>query len=90
MLAGLASSGLRITIDSAFRLFFDYLINEEGMACEYPVRRISIRLPKPLPRHLKDEEVEKFLAFIKDRGTRPCSSSCSAPASGWKRLRVLP
>jgi site-specific recombinase XerD len=48
------------------RLFFDYLIDEEGMALENPVRRISIRLPKPLPRHLKDEEVEKFLSVIKD------------------------
>lgn len=33
---------------------------------ENPVRKISIRLPKPLPRHLKDREVEKFLAIIKD------------------------
>jgi site-specific recombinase XerD len=48
------------------RLFFDYLIDEEGMALENPVRRISIRLPKPLPRHLKDEEVEKFLSVIGD------------------------
>ena len=48
------------------RLFYEYLIDEEGMACENPVRRISIRLPKPLPRHLKDEEVEKFLSVIGD------------------------
>jgi site-specific recombinase XerD len=48
------------------RLFFDYLADEEGMAVENPVRRISIRLPKPLPRHLKDGQAEKFLAVIKD------------------------
>jgi site-specific recombinase XerD len=48
------------------RLFFDCLIDEEGIAIENPVRRISIRLPKPLPRHLKDREVEKFLSVIKD------------------------
>ncbi len=48
------------------RLFFDYLADEEGMAMENPVRRISIRLPKPLPRHLKDGQAEKFLAVIKD------------------------
>jgi site-specific recombinase XerD len=48
------------------RLFYEYLIDEEGMACENPVRKISIRLPKPLPRHLKDGEVEKFLSVIKD------------------------
>ncbi len=48
------------------RLFFDYLIDEEETSMENPVRKISIRLPKPLPRHLKDAEVEKFLAVIKD------------------------
>ncbi len=37
------------------RLFFDYLINEEGRKRVNPVTRISLRLPKPLPRHLKDE-----------------------------------
>ena len=52
------------------RLFFDYLIDEEGMACENPVRRISIRLAKPLPRHLKDGEVEKFLSVIRDARDR--------------------
>ena len=48
------------------RLFFDYLIDEEGMAIENPVRRISIRLSKPLPRHLKDGQAEKFLSVITD------------------------
>jgi site-specific recombinase XerD len=48
------------------RLFFDYLINDEGMTLTNPVTKVSLRLPKPLPRHLKDHEVEKFLAVIKD------------------------
>jgi len=48
------------------RLLFDYLADEERMAIENPVRRISIRLPKPLPRHLKDGQVEKLLSVIKD------------------------
>jgi site-specific recombinase XerD len=48
------------------RLFFDYLADEERTAVENPVRRVSIRLPKPLPRHLKDGQAEKFLAVIKD------------------------
>ena len=48
------------------RLFFDYLIHEEGMAIENPVTRISIRLPKPLPRHLKDDQVTRLLAVITD------------------------
>lgn len=48
------------------RLFFDYLINEEGRTITNPVTRISLRLPKPLPRHLKDDQVTKLFAVIKD------------------------
>jgi len=48
------------------RLFFEYLINEEGISILNPVTRISLRLPKPLPRHLKDDQVTRFLAVIKD------------------------
>jgi site-specific recombinase XerD len=48
------------------RLFFDYLIGEEGIPIMNPVTRISIRLPKPLPRHLKDDQVTKLLTVITD------------------------
>ena len=48
------------------RLFFEYLIQEEGIPMANPVTRISIRLPKPLPRHLKDDQVTRFLAIIRD------------------------
>ncbi len=48
------------------RLFFDYLINEEAIGMVNPVIRISIRLPKPLPRHLKDDQVPRLLAVIRD------------------------
>jgi site-specific recombinase XerD len=48
------------------RLFFDYLINEEGGQMVNPVTRISLRLPKPLPRHLKDDQVKRLFAFITD------------------------
>jgi site-specific recombinase XerD len=48
------------------RLFFDYLINEEGIPLVNPVTRISLRLPKPLPRHLKDDQVTRLLAVITD------------------------
>ena len=48
------------------RLFFDYLINDEGMGMTNPVTKISIRLPKPLPRHLKDDQVRRFLVAIND------------------------
>jgi len=49
------------------RLFFDYLMKEEGLAMENPITRISLRLPKPLPRHLKDDQVRRLFAVITDR-----------------------
>jgi site-specific recombinase XerD len=48
------------------RLFFDYLLSGEGIPMSNPVTRISIRLPKPLPRHLKDDQVTRLLAVIRD------------------------
>jgi site-specific recombinase XerD len=48
------------------RLFFDYLINEEGRSMLNPVTRISLRLPQPLPRHLKDNQVKQFFDVITD------------------------
>jgi site-specific recombinase XerD len=48
------------------RLFFDYLTNEEGRSMANPITRISLRLPKPLPRHLKDDQVRRLFGFITD------------------------
>jgi site-specific recombinase XerD len=48
------------------RLYFDYLMNEEGRSMANPVTRISLRLPKPLPRHLKDDQVRRLFAVITD------------------------
>jgi len=48
------------------RLFFDYLMNEEGRSMVNPVTRISLRLPKPLPRHLKDDQVKSLFDGITD------------------------
>jgi len=48
------------------RLFFDYLLNEEGRSIVNPVTRISLRLPKPLPRHLKDDQVRRLFDGITD------------------------
>ncbi len=48
------------------RLFFDYLTHEEGRSILNPVTRISLRLPKPLPRHLKDDQVRRFFEGITD------------------------
>ena len=48
------------------RLFFEHLIEEEEIPMANPVTRISIRLPKPLPRHLKDDQISRLLAVITD------------------------
>ncbi|MBM4338035.1 MAG: hypothetical protein FJ110_00670 [Deltaproteobacteria bacterium] len=48
------------------RLFFDYLTNEEGRSIVNPVTRISLRLPKPLPRHLKEDQVRSLFDSITD------------------------
>ena len=52
------------------RLFFDYLVNEEGRSMANPVTRISLRLPKPLPRHLQDGQVTRLFAVIRDQRDR--------------------
>lgn len=50
---------------SRIRLFYDYLIGEQGLAIENPVREgLCLRLPQPLPKHLKDEQVDLFFTFV--------------------------
>jgi len=41
-------------------------MNEEGVVIVNPVTRISLRLPKPLPRHLKDDQVRRLFDGITD------------------------
>jgi len=49
----------------SIRSFYKYLKEEEDIDIENPVRSgYLLRLPKPLPRFLRDEEVEKLLNFI--------------------------
>jgi len=47
-------------------LFFEYLVDEEGAVMDNPVRKIYIRLPKPLPRHLKDDQADRLFAVVLD------------------------
>jgi site-specific recombinase XerD len=47
-------------------VFFEHLIDEEKMPLTNPISRVSIRLPKPLPRCLKDDQAERFFASIRD------------------------
>jgi site-specific recombinase XerD len=51
----------------SIRSFYEYLKEAEDMQIVNPVKRgYSLRLPKPLPRFLKDEEVTRFLDKLED------------------------
>ena len=53
------------------RAFYDYLHDEEGLALINPVKKAyRLRLPKPLPKHLKDEQVALLFKEIKDARDR--------------------
>ena len=50
---------------NSIRGFYDYLINEEGVVMANPVKRgYGMRLSRPLPRHLRDEEVSGLFDVI--------------------------
>lgn len=51
---------------NGIRQFYHYLREEEGVAIPNPIRRSHIqKMSKPLPRHLRDEQVETFFNAIK-------------------------
>jgi site-specific recombinase XerD len=50
----------------SIRGFYDYLINEEQIPMTNPVKRgYALRLSRPLPRYLRDEQIPKLFAVIK-------------------------
>ena len=50
----------------AIRRFYNYLKDEESLQISNPViKKLALRLPKPLPRHLRDSDVVIFLRSIK-------------------------
>jgi len=50
---------------TSIRGFYDYLINEEDVVMANPVKRgYSLRLSRPLPRFLRDEQVSKLFDVI--------------------------
>jgi len=55
----------------SIRGFYDYLYHEEGIRIVNPVKTgCCLRLPKPLPRHLKDEQIDTLfdaIESIRDR-----------------------
>jgi len=51
---------------NCIRQFYHYLREEEGMAITNPIRKNHIqKMSKPLPRHLRDEQVEVLFQAIK-------------------------
>ena len=53
------------------RGFYDFIRYEENMNVSNPVRKgVTLRLPVPLPRYLKDEEVTLLFDAIKKRRDR--------------------
>jgi site-specific recombinase XerD len=51
----------------SIRSFYNYLINEEEVGMSHPVKRgYVLRLSRPLPRYLRDEEVPRLFGVIND------------------------
>jgi len=50
------------------RGFYDFLHYEKGLPIKNPVKeRCGLRLPKPLPKYLRDTDIEKFFSVIKKK-----------------------
>ena len=50
----------------SIRRFYTYLRNEEGLQIKNPaIRGLSLRLPNPLPQHLRDSDVILFFNSVK-------------------------
>ena len=51
--------------------FYDYLIEDERMSLVNPVRKnYRLRLPRPLPKHLRDEQITTLFTEISDTRDR--------------------
>jgi len=86
----------------SIRRFYDYLRLEEELPIDNPVKRgVLLRLAKPLPKHLRDAEVSRFLQVLKGRRDRAmfmlmlrCGlrveevANLTLDAIDWRRLRL--
>ena len=55
----------------SIRGFYNYLIFEEQLMIDHPVKPgYAARVPEPLPRYLKDEDVKRFFEVIKNKRDR--------------------
>jgi site-specific recombinase XerD len=72
--------------------FYEYLIDDEGMSLTNPVRKnYRLRLPRPLPRHLRDEQVAVLFRTIhnaRDRAMFMLMLRCGLRVQEVARLTV--
>ena len=67
---GLNPKTINCYLDSV-RGFYNYLIHEEQVKIVNPVKRgYLLRLSRPLPRHLRDEEIPRLFAVINSKRDR--------------------
>jgi len=56
---------------NSIRGFYEYLIEEEQLSISHPVKRgYSLRLSRPLPRYLRDEDVPRLFNVINSKRDR--------------------
>ncbi len=56
---------------AVIRVFYDYLKYEERIKLKNPVKTMCrVRVPRPLPRYLRDNEIERFFDIIKSKRDR--------------------
>jgi site-specific recombinase XerD len=56
---------------NSIRQFYHYLIEEEYLGITNPIRKNhTLRMARPLPRHLKDDQVETFFKVVKGHRDR--------------------
>jgi site-specific recombinase XerD len=86
---GLVPKTINCRLDSV-RGFYAYLALEEALPIANPIKKgFALRLARPLPRYLKDEEVTRLLEAIRDVRDRAifmlmlCVVAC-----GWKKSLI--
>ena len=88
---GLKPKTINCHLDS-LRGFYHYLIEEEQVAMVHPVKRgYTLRLSRPLPRHLRDEEVHRLLKVIqqpRDRALVMLMLRCGLRVEEVARLKL--
>ena len=88
---GLQPKTINCHLDS-IRGFYHYLIEEEQVAMVHPVKRgYTLRLSRPLPRHLRDEEVHRLLKVVqqpRDRALVMLMLRCGLRVEEVARLKL--